>query len=70
MISLDNMLQSMGAHLGSESAVEILAKFSIALILSGAIGIERQRKGRGAGLRTHILVCLGSTLLVMVSEYI
>lgn len=70
MDSLSNMLQSMGVHFGSESAVEIFLKFSVALILSGAIGIERQRKGRGAGLRTHILVCLGSTLLVMVSEYI
>ncbi len=64
------ILQKLGAHLGSENAFEVFTKFFIALILSGAVGMERQRKGRGAGLRTHILVCLGSTLLMMISEYI
>jgi len=32
------------------------------------VGYERQRKGEAAGLRTHILVCLGSTLLMIVSD--
>ena len=44
-----------------------LEQFALAVLLSGAIGLERQRKARGAGLRTHILVCLGSTLLMVVS---
>ena len=70
MFTVDTILQSMSAHLASENFVEIFIKFFLALFLSGAIGIERQRKGRGAGLRTHILVCLGSTLLMMISEYI
>lgn len=70
MNALNSILQNMGANIGSENAFEIFSKFFIALVLSGAIGMERQRKGRGAGLRTHILVCLGSTLLVMISEYI
>ncbi|HOH28062.1 MAG TPA: MgtC/SapB family protein [Candidatus Hydrogenedentes bacterium] len=70
MNMLHAALQQMGAHISSENAFEIFAKFFIALVLSGAIGMERQRKGRGAGLRTHILVCLGSTLLILISEYI
>jgi len=45
-----------------------LEQFALAVLLSGAIGLERQRKARGAGLRTHILVCLGSTLLMVVSR--
>lgn len=53
-----------------ENLWEILAKFLLALVLSGVIGIERQRKGRSAGLRTHILVCVGATLLILVNEYI
>lgn len=53
-----------------ENWLEAVIKFSAALILSGAIGLERERKGRGAGLRTHVLVCLGATLLMIVSEYI
>ncbi|MDG2143160.1 MAG: MgtC/SapB family protein [Planctomycetota bacterium] len=40
----------------------------LAIILSGAIGFERELSGRAAGLRTHILVCLSSTLLILTSR--
>ena len=53
-----------------ENLVAILEKFGLAILLSGVIGLERQRKARGAGLRTHILVCLGSTMLMVLSEYL
>lgn len=49
---------------------EISLKFALAIVLAGLVGIERERKGRAAGLRTHILVCLGSTLAMVVSEII
>ena len=39
-----------------------------ALILGGAIGLEREYHGRPAGLRTHILVCLSSTMLILISR--
>ncbi|HUW62234.1 MAG TPA: MgtC/SapB family protein [Candidatus Bathyarchaeia archaeon] len=51
-----------------EHLLPTIGQFALAVVLSGAIGLERQRKGRGAGLRTHILVCLGSTLLMAVSR--
>ncbi len=51
-----------------EQLLLTVEQFALAVLLSGAIGLERQRKARGAGLRTHILVCLGSTLLMVVSE--
>ena len=40
----------------------------LAFLLGGAIGLERELSGRAAGLRTHILVCLSSTLLILVSR--
>jgi putative Mg2+ transporter-C (MgtC) family protein len=43
-------------------------KFALAIILSGILGLERERKGRAAGLRTHVVVCLGSTLAMIVSD--
>ena len=49
---------------------EISLKFALAIILAGLVGLERERKGRSAGLRTHILVCLGSTLAMVVSDII
>lgn len=48
---------------------EILLRLFIATVLGGLIGMERQRYDGGAGLRTHMLVCLGSSLIMIVSAY-
>jgi putative Mg2+ transporter-C (MgtC) family protein len=42
---------------------------SVAAALGGAIGLERELRERGAGLRTHLVVCLGSALFTLVSAY-
>jgi putative Mg2+ transporter-C (MgtC) family protein len=42
----------------------ILLRLVIATVLSGAIGYERERTGKDAGLRTHMLVAVGATLFV------
>ncbi len=47
----------------------ILLKLILAMALGGLIGIEREHKHRPAGLRTHILVCVGACLTMMISEY-
>jgi putative Mg2+ transporter-C (MgtC) family protein len=47
-----------------------IGKLLIAAVLGGIIGWERERRGRPAGLRTHILVCVGVTLMMVVSEHI
>jgi putative Mg2+ transporter-C (MgtC) family protein len=47
-----------------------LSRLVIAVVLGSIIGLERERKGRGAGLRTHILVCMGSALIMMISLHI
>ena len=36
-----------------------IGKLLLAAVLGGVIGWERERRGRPAGLRTHILVCVG-----------
>ncbi len=48
----------------------VILRLLLAVILGGAIGFERGRAGRPAGLRTHILVCMGSALAVMTNQYI
>ncbi|HEU68690.1 MAG TPA: hypothetical protein ENN53_05715 [Candidatus Acetothermia bacterium] len=42
-------------------AAEALARVLVAALVGGAIGLERELRGRAAGLRTHILVCAGSS---------
>ena len=50
----------------SETALRLF----LAALLSGCIGYERERHGRAAGLRTHILVCIGSTLVMLTGMYL
>jgi len=48
----------------------IILRLLLSGILSGLIGFEREIHHRSAGLRTHILVSLGSTLVMLTSLYI
>ena len=41
-----------------------------ALIMGGVLGLERGMKNRPAGLRTYMLVCVGSCLIMMTNQYI
>lgn len=52
------------------SFFEDFLKLFIACILGGLIGYQRESSHRPAGLRTHILVCVGSALVMITSEYI
>ena len=45
----------------------IALRFLLAALLGGCVGIERERRDKPAGLRTNILICVGSTLFVIVS---
>lgn len=47
----------------------IFFRLLLSTILSGIIGFERGFRGRAAGLRTHILVGIGATLIVMTGMY-
>src|SRR3954464_12313231 len=47
----------------------ILLRLGVAAVLGGAIGLERELRERGAGLRTHTVVCVGSALFTLVSAY-
>jgi putative Mg2+ transporter-C (MgtC) family protein len=49
--------------------LQALWKLGLALLLSSAIGIERELRQKSAGLRTHTLVGLGSALFMLVSQY-
>ncbi|MFH1269827.1 MAG: MgtC/SapB family protein [Candidatus Omnitrophota bacterium] len=52
------------------SDIEIIVRLVLSVVLSGFIGLERQVHRRTAGLRTHILVSLGSCLIMLTSIYI
>ena len=48
----------------------ILLRILCALLVGGILGIERGRKNRPAGLRTYMLVCVGSCLIMLTNQYV
>ncbi len=48
---------------------EMLARLSMAVVFGGVLGWNREEAQKPAGMRTHILVCMGSALAMMVSIY-
>jgi len=51
------------------SIPEIILRLALAVVLGGMIGFEREAHNRPAGFRTHILVCVGSALIMIVSAF-
>ncbi len=49
-----------------EEATIVILRLTLAIILGAAIGYERERRGKDAGLRTHMLVTLGATIFILV----
>ncbi len=48
---------------------EFIIRLLIASACGALIGLERSRRQKEAGLRTHIIVCLGSALIMIISKY-
>ncbi len=49
--------------------VDVVVRLLVASLLGGAIGFEREVHGHPAGMRTHLLVCLGSALFTVLSIF-
>lgn len=52
------------------NAVSVSVRLILSILFAGIIGLERQGRHHPAGLRTHILVCLGSTMTTMLGQYL
>ena len=49
------------------SAEVVLIRMTLAALMGGVVGLERETVNRPAGFRTHVLVCLGSALIMIIS---
>lgn len=47
---------------------ELLLRVLLTVVIGAAIGIDREVKNRPAGMRTHVLVCLGAMLVALVEQ--
>jgi putative Mg2+ transporter-C (MgtC) family protein len=59
----------MQAFLSDSTYLDIVLRLIVALLIGGLIGLERSYHGRPAGFRTHALVCLSTSLLMLVPVY-
>jgi putative Mg2+ transporter-C (MgtC) family protein len=50
------------------SDLELLLRIVFALVIGGAIGMEREYKNRPAGMRTHLLVCIGAATVALLES--
>ena len=46
---------------------DVLIRVALALLASALVGLEREKTKHAAGMRTHMLVCVGATLITLVS---
>ena len=51
----------------AEQATRVMLRLVLAALLGGLLGIEREQKGKAAGVRTHMLVAMGAAMFVLVS---
>jgi putative Mg2+ transporter-C (MgtC) family protein len=57
-------------YLREVNLISIAVRIAFAFLVGGIVGFERGKKGRAAGFRTHILVCVGSCLATLTGQYI
>ncbi len=56
-------------YLRDVNLLSVVVRLLCALICGGVVGIEREFKGKYAGFRTHILICIGSAMATLTSQY-
>lgn len=67
---MEEFIAFLDEYIVNLSWVSIIIRIILAAIVGGIIGSERGRSGSPAGLRTHILVCVGSAMTALISVYI
>ena len=63
-------MEAIMEYLRDLNIASISLRIILSILLGGILGLERGIKNRPAGLRTYILVCLGSALVMMTNQYV
>jgi putative Mg2+ transporter-C (MgtC) family protein len=63
------MAQLLGSHFTLPQSAEFCLRILVACACGAVIGIERSRRFKEAGVRTHVIVCAAAALLMVVSKY-
>jgi putative Mg2+ transporter-C (MgtC) family protein len=64
------LLENIFSYLRELNILSIIIRLTLAILCGGLIGYDRGKKRRPAGFRTHILVCIGSALVMITNQYV
>lgn len=56
-------------YLREMNAVSVIVRMLLAMVFGGLVGLDRSRKHRPAGFRTHMLVCMGAAMTMLLGQY-
>lgn len=63
-------LSAINSYLHGNNIIAIIFKIILAMVAGGILGLDREFKNRPAGLRTFMLVCIASTLVMITNQYV
>lgn len=63
------LISSLLNQITLQQTLDFFLRIFLACVCGAAIGFERSRRFKGAGIRTHIIVCCGAALIMIVSKY-
>jgi len=66
----DTILREFADLPDAAMVTRVVVRLLVAALLGGILGLEREQQGKAAGLRTHMLVCLGAALFVLTAQSI
>ena len=69
-ITVDPIAKLIGDWMADITVPSIIIRLILACLFGGIVGIERSTKKHAAGLRTYILVCMGSALAMLTNQFI
>lgn len=65
-----NMGEAVFSYLKEVNLVSTILRLVLAMVMGGILGLERDKKRRPAGLRTYMIVCMASALVMITGQYI
>ena len=63
------LVQYLNGQFSLLQVLDFFCRLALACVLGALIGIERSKRFKEAGVRTHIIVCCGAALFMIVSKY-
>ena len=69
-MNLQESFEIMSDVLQEVNTVSVIARIALSIVIGGILGTERGLRNRPAGFMTYVLVCVGSTLIMLTNQYI